>query len=207
MQYGFLYAAINFMVENLRWLNLVEYLKRASHLFINNATRTGDKEKKAERIAVDIFIVLKWVFVALTVCFNWNYPVVTFILWYLIITNAYTYLYYHVWDKASMDTENFKITRVRRRFMNLILAVGFSNVSFASLYRYRYYDNFQWTNGADSFSGALWYSFSNSITSSYAPITTCDDMGIRISLIQLFLSFVFLTIILAKSMPQTTSTT
>ncbi|MGM9477773.1 hypothetical protein ACS5PU_15180 [Pedobacter sp. GSP4] len=207
MQYGFLYAIINYIVNNLKWLNLVEYFKLSSHFFIKNASPSDDEKKKAERIAVDVFITLKWIYVFLIVFFKWNFSIMSITLWYLIVTNAYTYFYFHVWDKVSMDPDKFEITRVRRRFMNLMLAVGFSNVSFACLYKYRYYDNFQWSDMTNSFSEALWYSFSNSITASYAPVSACDDMGVRISLIQLFFSFVFLTIILAKSMPATTSTT
>lgn len=205
MQYGFLYSIINFVVNNLRWLNLVEYFKLISFFFIKASPPPRGQKKKAARIAVDIFITLKWLFLLLVVLFEWNSSIVAIMIWYLIITNAYTYLYYHVWDKQSMDTGNYKITRVRRRFMNLILAIGFSNFSFACLYRFRYYYNFQWNSSRNTFIESLWYSFSNSIAATYTPVTTCDDMGVRISLIQLFFSFVFLTIILAKSMPQTSS--
>lgn len=198
MKNGLIYVFFNSIIEGLKYFSLVELFKwLASKMFVTN-------NSKARKIAVDIFILLKWSFVLSAFIYRWNNPLFNILVWYLIFTNIYTYFYYHVWDKDSLHTD-LKIDRVRRRFLNLLLSVGFSNFCFAYLYRFSYYDHFKWIGKSEHSLSAVWFSMANSLTSNYEFVVPKTQFGNELALMQLFLSFMFFTIILAKSIPQTSS--
>ena len=205
MKNGILYAGFNLLMEGLKWLSLVEYFKLLSRYFFKN--KTQDIIKTAEKNAVDAFIILKWGLVVLAYVYGWENSFLTLVIWYLIVANIYTYFYYHVWDKITMNVDNFSIKQAQRRFLNLLLSIGFSNVSFAYLYKIPYYDDFNWDKSSDHPINSLLYSITNSIAANFSYVSPCTIEGTQVSLIQLFISFLFLTIILAKSMPQTSSST
>ena len=137
---------------------------------------------------------------------EWNSILVSYFIWYLIYSNLYTYFYYHVWSKEAMNTEDFEIDRIRRRFVTLMLSIGFSNVCFAFLFRIVYLSDFDWSDKIPLNTKALWFSFANSLTANYEYVKPITQSGAEITLTQLIVSFIFLTIILGKSIPQTKST-
>lgn len=192
MKNGFLYIAIRTVLDHLKYLNLVELFKViAIKLNPHNTTASS-------RIAVDGFIVLKWFFVTIiwfttkTNCF------LTFFVWYLIATNIYTYFYYHIWTDDALSTSGYDNDKIRRRFVNLILAVAFSDFCFAYLYRFPYSVDFS-NHDTGNF---IWFSVSNSLAANYSVVQPQTDIGNSVAMIQLILTFVFVTIIVSRSIPQ-----
>lgn len=160
-----------------------------------------NQSQEYSKIAVDIFIVLKWTLIFLLTYFQINNVWMTVLVWYLISTNLYTYFYYHNWIDESLNTSNFSNDRIRRRFINLILAICFSNYSFSYLYKLPYASEFSWSSEkiiGDSFV----YSVCNSITASYDVVKPISSFSYCISTIQIFISFIFLTIVISRSIPQ-----
>ena len=48
----------------------------------------------------------------------------------------------------------------------------------------------------------LWYSISNSLAANYCEIQPVTDLGNSVAMTQLILSFIFITIILSRSIPK-----
>jgi hypothetical protein len=204
MQNGFIYPILNWIIHNMKYLTIVELFKWFSILIVRKF-KSELRTSQASRIAVDVFILLKWIFIIFVSKCHLKEPWVVFATWYLILTNLYSYFYYHIWEKESLNAENFLIDRIRRRFLNLMLAIGFSNLCFAYLYGVASVHEFIWTDRHPSFLEAIWYSISNSLASNYDGLQPLTETAEYISKIQLMITFVFLSIILGKSIPQTNS--
>ncbi len=206
MKNGIIYTATKIFLDNLKYLNLVELFKYVAYL-INPQKNNVEWELAFSRTAVDIFIILKWVLILILSKYNITSDFFTVLTWYLILTNVYTYFYYHIWRDEALNTENFNMDRIRRRFVTLILAVGYSDLCFAYLYKVPFKHNFQWHSDLITFTKSTWFSISNSLAANYNAVEPITDFGYNVSMIQLILTFVFVTIILSKSIPQTNSTT
>jgi hypothetical protein len=126
---------------------------------------------------------------------------VTYFVWYLIATNIYSYFYYHIWTDDAQNTKEYDFDRMRRRFVNLILAIMFSAFSFAFLYRFPYYSEFVW-NSEMIAGNAIWFSISNSLAANYEVVKSQTEFGNTLTMIQLILTFIFITIIISRSIPQ-----
>ncbi|CAM1340186.1 conserved membrane hypothetical protein [Tenacibaculum aestuarii] len=205
MQNGIIYSVLKFVFDNLKYLSIVELFK---FLFVKFFADRNDVLSRVKylRLAVDIFIILKWTLVIVLLKYSINNSFLTFLVWYLIISNIYTYFYYHIWKEESLNPDNFSIDRTRRRFITLLLSIGFSNLSFAYLFRLPYVSDFKWSQDIPLNIKSLWFSYANSITADYEYVKPITETGINLTITQLIISFVFLTIILGKSLPQTTST-
>ena len=192
---GFIYEVVKVVIDNLKYLNLVELFKAIAKKIKPN------QSDEYSKIAVDIFIVMKWIFVSILIFLEINNSWITVFVWYLIATNLYTYFYYHNWIDESLNTSNFDNDRIRRRFVNLILAICFSNYSFSYLYKFPYNSEFSWISNeiiGDSFT----YSICNSITANYDLVKPISSLAFSISTIQIFISFIFITIVISRSIPQ-----
>ncbi|AWK05032.1 hypothetical protein HYN56_12655 [Flavobacterium crocinum] len=204
MKNGPIYIISKFLIENLKYISIVEFLKFiAVYSFFRNSN--NDKKSTVERYVVDFFILLKWLLILYAMKIGLTNIYFTIFTWYLIFTNLYTYFYHHIWDKQAMNTESFLIDRVRRRFITLILSIGFSNLCFAYLFRFPYNSEFTWLQNKSSSIDAMWFSCANSLTAEYPNVTPHTTTSYHITIIQLIISFVFLTLILGKTVPQTTS--
>jgi hypothetical protein len=207
MENGIIYVIFNFIIENLKYLNLVELFKYVAQLINPNPSDHQDAKNTFERNAVDLFIILKWLLIAVIWKLNINSNFFTVLVWYLLIANIYTYFYYHVWDKVSLNTESFLIDRIRRRFITLMQSIFFSNICFAYLYNIPYRSDFTWSAEKPEFTKSIWFSISNSLAANYEEVCAFSDFGNNVTMVQLIITFLFITIILGKSIPQTTSTT
>lgn len=195
MKSGLIYSIVDYIVENLQRLNLVELFKwAAKRLYPSN-------EIVALRLGVDIFILLKW----LTVIVFWINQVTSkfasLILWYLILTNLYTYFYHHTWTK-DLYKENFTLDRVKRRFIYLLLAILFNIFSFAYLIRHPFSENYEWANQIATTKNALLISVANSLAICFDSVTATTQFGQALNITETATMFVFLTIILSNSIPQ-----
>jgi hypothetical protein len=64
-----------------------------------------------------------------------------------------------------------------------------------------------WSNDSPTNLKSIWFSLANSLTAEYEYVLPNTQNGLDITITQLIISFVFLTIILGKSIPQTSSNT
>lgn len=87
-----------------------------------------------------------------------------------------------------------------------MLAVGYSDLCFAYLYKLPYVKELTWSDNSITFLKATWYSISNSLAANYEGVSAASDLGNSIAMTQLIITFIFVTIILGKSIPQTNST-
>ncbi|RZJ90956.1 MAG: hypothetical protein EOO20_06615 [Chryseobacterium sp.] len=201
---GILFNVFKLIIEAIKYLSLVELFKYISI----EVWGKGSQPRKniASRFAVDVFIIIKWSVIIVGLDQQWNNLYFTTIVWYLIIMNLHTYFYYHVWHKNTMNMDGFLIDRVRRRFLFLLLSIGFSNLAFAYLYEFPYRHGFELAKvGMVNSWDFIFFSFATSITAGYESVKVIGSLGQRIVLLQLVISFIFFTIILAKSIPSTDS--
>jgi hypothetical protein len=205
MKNGLLYIIFKFILDNLRHLTIVEWFKIIAKK-INPKKNNQDSTLAYSRTAVDIFIILKWSFVLLISKYSLTSSFLTFFVWYLLLTNIYSYFYYHIWTDEALNTDDFAKDRIRRRFINLLLAVGYSDLCFAYLYKIPYSSNFEWSDNSTTFLKSIWYSISNSLAANYEDVKPLTDFANTISMTQLVITFIFITIILGNSIPQTTTT-
>lgn len=204
MKNGILFNVFRLIIEALKYLSLVELFKLIS-IKIWGKGSLANKDR-ASKLAVDVFIIIKWSLIIFGFVQHWNNLYFTALVWYLIIINLHTYFYYHVWHKNTMNMDSFLIDRVRRRFLFLLLSIGFSNLAFAYLYQSPYHYGFELAkDGLSNDLDFIFFSFANSITASYERVKAIGVFGQRLVLIQLIISFMFFTIILAKSIPTTNS--
>lgn len=195
MKNGFIIEIVEFLINLFFRLNIVEYFKELSSLF----TKEIDHINKLKNILIDVFIILKFLFIALIIHYNWQSILITLIVWYLITTNVFTYFYYHLWKKPEkIDYKNQK-----RRFINLFISIVFSNLSFSYLYLHPYSIHFKLDHASFQKSAAITYSFFNSIFVTYEPFKPLDQSGYFISFIQLSITFIFISILLSNSIPLT----
>ena len=205
MKNGIIYIFAKWLLDNLKHLTRVEWFKYFSAK-LNPDKNNIDKRLAYSRVAVDLFIILKWLFILILAKLDLSNCFLTFFVWYLLLTNIYTYFYYHIWTEEALNTENFAIDRTRRRFINLLLAVGYSDLCFAYLYKLPYVKELQWQDNSVTFLKSIWYSISNSLAANYEGVSASSDLGNSIAMTQLIITFIFVTIILGKSIPQTNST-
>ena len=200
MENGFIYLVFRFVLEKLRFLTLVEWFKRIGHLFCG---KNKDKAARqvSDRVAVDVYIVLKWAFVFVILLSSFTNNVVTAIVWYLLFANIYSYFYHHIWSDEAIKLQHMDIDRARRRFINLLLALGFSDLCFAYLYRLPYGLDYNWS-GSITNTKAIWFSISNSFAANYETVAPISDIGNSVAMTQLVITFIFVTIIISKSIPQ-----
>lgn len=198
MKKGFIYFLVDWFINKLNYINLVELFKTIAEKLFNREVN----KRTASRTAVDIFIILKWIFISFCWYSNIQNQFINYIVWYLIFSNIYTYFFHHVWSK-NIGNPHFDIDRIKRRFLNLILSILFNIFSFAYLFAQPFNNNFEWKKGNPTFKDSLFFSLSNSISTNYEYVTSISEIGHTLTIIETIISFAFLTIILSNSIPQT----
>lgn len=201
MQNGFIIEIIKAIVNSLYYFNLVELFKTIAKKLAQPNARPSIKIKYSN-FAIDFFILLKWLFVFVVWKNGIANTFITGTVFYLVFTNIYTYFYYHVWVDSTSQSITYE--RNIRRFVNLILAYSFSNYCYGYLYAVPFYNDMTWglLPVIDKDHNALLFSIANSLTSSVAGVATNTTIGNFISVSQVSLSFIFISIILSKSIPQ-----
>ena len=202
MKNGVIYPAVEWIIERLKFLSLVELFKTASRK-IARVKGARKAEVAFSRIAVDIFILAKYMFVISLVLGGVEGRLWTIAVWYLLGTNIYTYFYYHLWQKEAIVNFRSSVDRVKRRFMNLMLAIGYSVLCFAYLYCFPYSSHFKWEAGAPRFGDSLLFSIRNSLVAGYDNVQPISGIAHCLSTVQLLMMFFFLTVIISNSIPQT----
>ena len=116
--------------------------------------------------------------------------------------NLFTYFYHHTWSN-KISKQHFDIDRIKRRYLNLILSIGFNIFSFAYFYATPFFGNFKWNNNLSIIKQSLLFSLSKSLSTNYDIVMITSKIGNDITNIETIISFVFLTIILSSSIPTT----
>lgn len=187
---GIIYNGFNGLIHILNWINLIEWLKRLT------------KDKTNINLVVDVFIVLKFLFVLAVFYFDCASLLVEIIVWYLLIMNTHTYFYYHLWD----ESQDYGVRSVKRSFLLLMISVIFSNLCFSYLYYFSFHNCFSRVSGENMTKlDAMFFSSYNSLFSSYEQIEIVCSSGSSLTLFQLVISFVLLTVIVAESIPTSNS--
>ncbi len=203
MRYGFIYPLWRMVITILQKLNLVELFKYIAVKYLADPTNIRQNEQY-RRIAVDLFIVLKWIFVLFLWFSRTKSDITTIVIWYLIFSNLLTYIYEHVWKDEAINVSPPDNDRTRRKFILFIMSFTFSNVCFAYLYSISFVTHMKWVDHGASRIKALWFSMSNSIAANYDVIKTHTDFSNNVAMIQLIITFIFVSVILGKSVPSST---
>jgi len=201
MKTGFLHTLLNKLINSIKYLNLVELFKYIGQKFVPNNCPIETRIEYS-RFSVDLFIVVKWLFLLILWGFKITNLIFVVIVWYLLLMNLYTYFFYHTWSSKILNDKYFDTERIKRRFMNLLLAILFSFFGFAYFYNLPYSSEFQWTADGPNFLHSLWFSIANSLTASYDQVKPITNIGNSISMVQIIIIFIFLTIIISSSIPQ-----
>lgn len=198
MKNGLLYPIINFIIDILKYFNLVEIYKNILVTIFNKYNKLT-----VNRFAIDSFIILKWIFIIVILYSKSTNCFLTILVWYLLYSNLYTYFYYHIWHNDTANDQYNSPERIRRRFINLLTSIGFSNMCFAYLYRLPYLAEFEWSEKIPLTTKSIWFSFANSLTANYEFVKPISKVGVDLTITQLIISFIFLTMILGNSIPKT----
>ncbi len=199
-QYGYIYPILNWCLNLLSYLSLVEGFKYIGKVLAKQSDT--QQIKNYERFSVDTFIILKWVFIGFLLAFKINKASSIIAVWYLLATNLYTYFYYHTWSAEILSDSYFDADRIKRRFTTLSLAISYTIFGFSYLYCIPYAHHFSWSNNAPTYEQSFWFSISNSLTASYDQVKPITSFGNSVSMIQLLMMFIFLTIIIGGTIPQ-----
>lgn len=173
-------------------LNLAELFKKIAFKYWKNDIET---EQEVKSIAIDLYIVLKWMFlITVLITSNSNILVIVFIV-YLLLMNVHTYFYYHIWnDKLIRDFAHSK-----RRFVTLILALSYNILTYVYFYKVAFNKHFEYKFSYDVQLTSFVHSLSTTLTGSSDFVSPKDDVGLTIQITQVIFSFIFLSIIFSNT--------
>lgn len=196
MNKGILYKIFDWLIEFLNYINLVEILKR----FVPRVFKIKKNNISVTRATVDFFVISKWTLISLLWFFNVKSVYFNYFVWYLIATNLLSYFYHHTWTK-SLQENTFDLDRLKRRYLNLLLAIGFNIICFAYFFAVPFASNFKWDRGYPNLPDALFFGTANLLITEYKPVNISSSVGSQLVLIETITTFIFLTVILSNSIP------
>ncbi|SHS97714.1 Uncharacterised protein [Mycobacteroides abscessus subsp. abscessus] len=205
---GFIYPIFKLVIQLLFYLNIVEMLKWTAAKTVGYLNRNfsetliSRKVRMAKNIAVDLFIVLKFIYIGFVWFFELNNNLILGVSIYLLIFNTYTYFYYHIWEEGSMKGEFQTVHRMRRRFISLLQSLLYMIFVYGYLYNVPFVEQFKLSSGESTFFSYLLFSLSKTFPFSYEGIKIVTEFGELIVFSQALMSFLFITIILAQSLPK-----
>lgn len=194
MRYGFIFPIARGMVEALACLNAVELFKAIG----KRLARDESQMFRNARIGIDVFVILKWIFVISVWLAAVNDTLVTFAIAYLLGMNVFTYFYYHVWQRPYDSSDE----NLRSRLVTLILSIAYSIICFGYLYAVPFADVFHVDSGISRTTASLLFSICRSFLVDFAPMTAESTTGHMLTVIQTAITFIFISIILSASIPQ-----
>jgi len=202
MKNGFLFPVFDILLRAIKYLNLVELFKCVAAKIARRRKADQQRTISSQRLAVDVFVVLKWLFVGIAWHLGAGGTVFVILTWYLIITNLSTYFTYHLWQGEPLGEVDSDLTRVKRRVILLLSSIGFSDFCFAYLFKIPYHQELSWGTPATLQDlRALLFSFSNSLAANYETVKPVTDLGNLVAMIQLAVTFVFVAVLLSNSLP------
>lgn len=215
---GFLYLWIKGLCTILYKMNAVEKFKDIIWWIVRRklfkVSKTKENEIRIKSIAIDIYKIIKVVIILYFWILDINNTWAIGITFYLIITTLMTYLRYHFWE----ENPNNDYERNRRRFISMILSFTFIIISYGYLYDVPFeyalvnddaspvgtsitcVNNAPAESERISWDEALLYSTSNAFGGNYSSIEAIDKAGDWLSISQFIITFVYITLIFAKSL-------
>ena len=196
MDHGIFLPIFEWWIGFLNKINCVEWFKNsATKIFKTNDTR------KVKRISIDVFILLKYLFLILLWVTGINNSIITFIIIYLLFMNFHTYFYYHLWDDRAISDRQVSIGRVKGRFITFTLAFIYNIISYGYLYAIPFQPKFEWTADFPINTAAISMSFSKTVGGSFEYVKPLTDVGLILSASQIIVTFLFVAVLLSKSLP------
>lgn len=205
MRNGFLYPAVNYLVKGMYFLNLVELFKFIARAILKNCVKsdnervTNNEFITVSNIAIDLYQIFKFGILLLLWSLEINNEFSKMVVYYLLISNLFTYFYYHVW--GSRYSQRVDRDTLNRKFMNSIFAITFYLLCYAYLYQVHYCIMLKWPNNSVDVINSIYLSVSTAFTLTYGgfqPLT--QDVRV-VFMSELINTFLFFTIILSNSIP------
>lgn len=193
LRYGFIYPVVKKMIDALHCLNAVVLFKAVAKRLAKNQ----EDERPFASIAIDVFVVFKWGLLAYLWTYGIDHPLATVTVFYLIGSNIFTYFYYHIWrDPYDTGDEN-----LRRRFINLMIALAYNAVCYAYLYNIPFHQDYILTASVGPTMASAMLSVAQSLLVDFPPFAATTPTGHVVAMSQTFTVFLFITIILSASVP------
>lgn len=194
MRHGFIYPIVRAIVEMFAYLNLVELFKAIGKRLARNESQIP----RNARIGIDVYVILKWALLASVWVGAVNNALATSAVIYLMATNVFTYFYHHVW-KPPYDASD---ENLRSRLVTLILSICYNIVCFGYLYAVPFAGNFRLNTDIGRTTASILLSASHSFLVDFAPVSAVTTVGYALVLSQTAITFIFISIILAASIPE-----
>lgn len=208
---GFIYPIVNYIIVILNYLNAVLLFKYIARKIAERKTNCHSSNEMARlkrrymNFAVDIFVIFKFLLVMFFWALNFDNYVSFVIVSYLVVMNVFTYFYHHVWEKDAILNQYLTIRRTRRRFINLLLSIFYMIFAYGYIYCKPLFKHYKWASLKDNYLQSLIFSVSNSFNGGYSGVVPITNIGEMVKASQLIMTFIFIAIILAKSIPQSDS--
>jgi hypothetical protein len=205
---GFIVLAFGRAINIIQFFSIVEWMKKASiRIFlekdVNDAEGLGEKKRKLSNFAVDIFMVVKWIFVSCVLIAGIYSNIIALLVLYLLFYNAFSYFLYHGWG-SSFDPPKLvgaaALQRERKRLLSFLLAIFFSFVGFAYVYAVCIPERLEWPT-SPNWLDAIYLSISNSFTLTYSGFQPLDQLARGALLLQVLNVLIFLTVLIGNSVP------
>lgn len=207
---GFIYPLVCYLIQVLYVLNFVEWFKWVSKKLVMYRFRDFDdargyvsrKVRRVSNYVIDGTILLKFSLLFLFISDGIRNPFITFVVGYLLFMNSFTYFYYHIWEEGAVFSRFQTLHRVRRRFVNFLISLVFMEACYTYLYGFSFVQNFSWDKKESRVLSSLLYSLQNTIPATYSNVVPLTQTGRVLSMSETIFVFVFVVIILARSLPQ-----
>lgn len=196
---GPIFRLFYLLIELSRYLSLVEFFKFCAEIIARKKDRSIPKYINT---AIDLFTMFKWGLIGVLWLFHSTNMLWTVVAVYLLLFNLQSYFYYHVWDLGLHNYGPITPLRQRRRFVALMLAFFYSDFVFAYIFRFPLDESFTWTTNFSKSLSAILFSIGNSLTGFAGTSAPQTQIASVCATAQLLVSGIFLTIILAQSIPQ-----
>ena len=202
MKNGLIYPLTRSLVDLLFRLNLVEHVKDLfAWVFsmIRHRELSEDETIVVKRIAIDFFLVAKWLIVFIAIWSSWTGLWAALVIWYLIASNLFTYFYHHVWGNGFPLSDG--VDSQRRRYINFLLSLAFYMVCYAYLYQHQYSAEIAWPDDLVDTTNAIYLSIANAFTLTYGGFSPMSQTARILFASELINTFFFFTIIIVNSIP------
>ena len=205
MNNGFIYPLFDSLVRFMCYCNLVEFFKFLAKLSTGVLhKRNGGEVSTVElirscNIAIDVYQVFKFGVLLLLWFCEINSLLSKLIIYYLLISNLFTYFYYHVW--GSKYNQRLDRDTLNRKFMNYLLAISFYLLCYAYLYEIHYSHMISWPESVVDTTNSIFLSVANAFTLTYGGFSPLTQEIRVVFMSELINTFLFFTVIITNSIP------
>lgn len=206
---GLIYPFIYKVIKVLYYLNVVELIKKITEFitvkYYKNRSEVTQKVKirRNRNIAIDLFILLKFLFIVIIIYIDTSSIVVQIAVWYLLISNVFTYFYYHLWCDDVILERFQTIHRARRRFVSFIISFIFMMLCYSYFYLIMTPEHFSLINKESSrIAASIISAIGNAFNMDMGYLKKESDISKIVALSQTINVFLFLTLLLTSSLPK-----